>query len=321
MDANRAEAQRCVDIARQHLAQGNADKAKKFLLKARKLHHEVDVDDLLRKVNGEGGGGGMGSKSEEGGASSEEHPTANGYAHFDHYNDPSNLRSRRGKFNSSQSQPSFGQDNAGQSSSSTTANGSASKEKAKAKPKANRSRTRSADGTPKLGVDFTQEEYDIVQRIRHCKDYYEILNVKKDATEAQLKKEYRKLALQLHPDKCRAPHSTEAFKALGNAYAVLSDTEKRQRYDMYGADQVQSQPRRRQSEFYEYDFGRGFEAEFTPEEIFNMFFGGGYPSGAMNRRRGGGGGTFHYQQQHAHQQPEVGDFLSNELLIRDLFPS
>jgi DnaJ family protein B protein 12 len=49
-------------------------------------------------------------------------------------------------------------------------------------------------------------------RIRHCKDYYEILNVKKDATEAQLKKEYRKLALQLHPDKCRVPHSTEAFK-------------------------------------------------------------------------------------------------------------
>lgn len=49
-------------------------------------------------------------------------------------------------------------------------------------------------------------------RIRHCKDYYEILNLKKDATEAQLKREYRKLALQLHPDKCRAPGATEAFK-------------------------------------------------------------------------------------------------------------
>lgn len=49
-------------------------------------------------------------------------------------------------------------------------------------------------------------------RIRHCKDYYEILNVKRDATDSQLKKEYRKLALQLHPDKCRAPGATEAFK-------------------------------------------------------------------------------------------------------------
>jgi hypothetical protein len=47
MDANRAEAQRCVDIARQHLADGNADKAKKFLLKAQKLHHDVDVAGKL----------------------------------------------------------------------------------------------------------------------------------------------------------------------------------------------------------------------------------------------------------------------------------
>ena len=51
-------------------------------------------------------------------------------------------------------------------------------------------------------------------RIKSCKNYYEILQVAKDASDSDLKKSYRKLALQLHPDKCKAPGSTEAFKGL-----------------------------------------------------------------------------------------------------------
>ena len=57
-------------------------------------------------------------------------------------------------------------------------------------------------------------------RIRKCQDYYEILGVTKDASEADLKKSYRKMALQFHPDKNNAPGAGEAFKAIGNAFAV-----------------------------------------------------------------------------------------------------
>jgi DnaJ family protein B protein 12 len=55
-------------------------------------------------------------------------------------------------------------------------------------------------------------------RIKAAKDYYEILGVSKEATDTDLKKAYRKLALQFHPDKNKAPGATEAFKGMRNIY-------------------------------------------------------------------------------------------------------
>ena len=59
-------------------------------------------------------------------------------------------------------------------------------------------------------MSFTS--FSLLLSIKKCKDYYEILGVSKDASEADLKKQYKKLALQFHPDKNRAPGAAEAFK-------------------------------------------------------------------------------------------------------------
>ena len=69
------------------------------------------------------------------------------------------------------------------------------------------------------------------------KDYYELLGVKKNATEAEIKKAYRELAKKYHPDKNKGNKDAEnKFKEISEAYAVLSDTEKRAQYDRLGAE-------------------------------------------------------------------------------------
>jgi DnaJ-class molecular chaperone len=74
----------------------------------------------------------------------------------------------------------------------------------------------------------------------NSKDYYAILGVDRDATLMQIKKAYRRLSKKYHPDKNPGDKEAEKkFVELTQAYEVLSDEEKRQRYDMYGADGVE----------------------------------------------------------------------------------
>mmetsp|Transcript_17458 Transcript_17458/g.40945 ORF Transcript_17458/g.40945 Transcript_17458/m.40945 type:complete len:247 (+) Transcript_17458:28-768(+) len=103
-------------------------------------------------------------------------------------------------------------------------------------------------------------------------DYYRILGIDKSANDVEIKKAYRKLALQLHPDKCKDEGAEEAFKRVGEAFSVLSDTEKRQRYDQYGVDAVKG--------------GGSASPGFSPEDIFEAFFAGGMPG--MRPEFGGG---------------------------------
>ena len=80
--------------------------------------------------------------------------------------------------------------------------------------------------------DDQEQEAAAAKKIKMRGYYYEVLNVTERATGSDFKKAYLKLALQFHPDKNKSPSATEAFKVIGNAYAVLSDTTKRREYDL-----------------------------------------------------------------------------------------
>ena len=108
------------------------------------------------------------------------------------------------------------------------------------------------------------------------KDYYEVLGVQKGATKDQIKDAYRKLALQFHPDRNKAPEAEARFKEISEAYAVLSDDEKRRQYDAYGRQGVY-QRYSQEDLFRGVDFGEFFRGMggFGFDDIFSQFFGGG----------------------------------------------
>jgi molecular chaperone DnaJ len=110
------------------------------------------------------------------------------------------------------------------------------------------------------------------------RDYYEILGMPKDASTDDIKKTYRKLALKYHPDRNKEAGAEEKFKEISEAYAVLSDSDKRAQYDRFGHAGIDSQYSA-EDIFRNADFG-GFG------DIFEMFFGGGSRRGPMGPKRG-----------------------------------
>ncbi|XP_078135870.1 dnaJ homolog subfamily B member 12b isoform X1 [Sander vitreus] len=157
--------------------------------------------------------------------------------------------------------------------------------------------TRPEEKPSDTSKSYTADQLDAVRRIKQCKDFYEILGVQADASEDELKRSYRKLALKFHPDKNHAPGATEAFKAIGNAYAVLSNANKRQQYDQCGEE-------RRHPSTHSPDNGN-FEPDISPEDLFNMFFGGGYPSSNTNVYTNG---RMRYQRRERRERQRDGGF-------------
>ncbi|KTW29871.1 hypothetical protein T552_01075 [Pneumocystis carinii B80] len=133
--------------------------------------------------------------------------------------------------------------------------------------------------------EFTAKQKAVVDRVRKCKHtaYYEILDIKKEANDSEIKKSYRKLALLLHPDKNGAPGADEAFKLVSKAFQVLSDPQKRMIYDQYG-DDLDSRASGAGSSGFSRAGGGLFGEEIDSQDLFNMFFGGGgnFPFSAGN---------------------------------------
>ena len=143
-------------------------------------------------------------------------------------------------------------------------------------------------------------------------DYYKALGVTKSASPEEIKKAYRKLALKYHPDKNPGDKKAEEkFKEISEAYAVLSDAEKRKQYDAFGAD--------------------GFRQHYSQEDIFRNFdlgdilrqfgFGGGGFRGNVNTGGMDGGDRFSFFQNaggrpgHGHGGFEKGQDLTSQITV------
>ncbi len=120
-------------------------------------------------------------------------------------------------------------------------------------------------------------------------DYYRVLGVDRQATDDEIKKAYRRLAMKHHPDKNPGDkRAEEMFKKVSEAYAVLSDKEKRRQYDTFGSSGFHQK-------YSSEDIFRGADFSgfgFNPEDLLGMFFGGatGRRTGGYRVTFGGGGG-------------------------------
>ncbi|MGQ0606828.1 MAG: molecular chaperone DnaJ [Candidatus Nitrosotenuis sp.] len=120
------------------------------------------------------------------------------------------------------------------------------------------------------------------------RDYYEVLGVSKSDSLDNIKSQYRKLALKFHPDRNKSPEAAEHFKEISEAYAVLSDSEKKKLYDQYGHAGVEGK-------YSTEDIFSGARGNF--DEVFSNFGSGGFDSIFESLfGRGGGFGGFSRQR-------------------------
>ena len=121
------------------------------------------------------------------------------------------------------------------------------------------------------------------------KDYYDVLGVSRDATQDEIRRAYRRLAREYHPDLNSDPDAEERFKELGEANEVLSDPEKRSRYDRLGAQWRAQEAAPGGGDFEDFFAGQGFARDMGPEfgdGVFSEFFERLFGDGAVPRSSG-----------------------------------
>ena len=252
MEVNKEEASRCRDLGADALRKGQTARAVKMFNKSLHLYPLPGVKALLEQAEKK-------LRSEENGSTTNESYASSSTASNNGYSN--NNRTNNNDFSSRPS---------------SSSNGFAS---------SRTSSSASVNSTAATGADgraYTEAQVQIVTQVLKAKEggrgaHYRVLGIEQNADEAGIKKAYRKLALKLHPDKNSAPHADEAFKAVGLAYATLSDSQKKIIYDRYGEEDPDNRAGGMGG-------ARGGGVHFNgqevnPEDIFNMFFGGGMPGG------------------------------------------
>ena len=257
---NKGEAERCREMGAEALRLGNLPRAVKLLKKSLSLYPLPGVRPLLNQAETK-----------------------------------ANQQSQQPQQQQQNSQKSTGGGgmNSNTASSSQTNNNASSSHRSTPSPPQSTTTTNTST-TSATGRSHTNDQSDIVEKILRAKAtgrgaHYRVLSVPENADDKALKKAYRKLALKVHPDKNPAPKADEAFKAVGLAYAVLEDSQKRMIYDQSGEED----PDNRGGGGGGGRGGVNFHGQnVSPDDIFNMFFGGQMPGG-MHTSGGMGGFRVH----------------------------
>lgn len=173
-----------------------------------------------------------------------------------------------------------------------------------------------ASPTSEPSSEVSREE---IASLRRAKSYYDVLGVPKSASQDDIKRNFKKLALRFHPDKCKTPGAEDGFKIINTAFATLRDPEKRASYDQFGtADPFMAHSASSPSfggmrarggggggggTYRYYGTPMGDTYTFTDEDIFDIFdsvfnthsfprrrYAPAYPNGRAQHNRGTGGG-------------------------------